>query len=35
LAADVPAFEVYYDMASQWPAESLARREVASLGGKA
>jgi hypothetical protein len=35
LAADVPAFEVFYDMASQWPAESLARREAASLGGKA
>ena len=24
-----PCFEVYYDMATQWPAESLARREAA------
>lgn len=25
LPADVPAFETYYDMAQQWPADSLAR----------
>lgn len=28
LPSDVPAFEVYYDMAAQWPAESLARRRT-------
>ncbi|HKX09963.1 MAG TPA: GFA family protein [Stellaceae bacterium] len=28
LPADVPAFEVYYDMAKLWPAESLARRQA-------
>ncbi len=28
LPADTPAFEVYYDMAKQWPAESLERRRV-------
>jgi hypothetical protein len=28
LPDDVPAFEVFYDMATQWPAESLARREA-------
>jgi hypothetical protein len=32
LPADVPAFDIYYDMAQLWPAESLARRE-ALLGG--
>jgi hypothetical protein len=32
LPADVPAFDIYYDMAKLWPAESLARRE-ALLGG--
>ncbi|HEY1881063.1 MAG TPA: GFA family protein, partial [Caulobacteraceae bacterium] len=26
LPADVPAFEIYYDMEKLWPAESLARR---------
>jgi hypothetical protein len=26
LPADQPAFEVFYDMKTQWPAESLARR---------
>ena len=28
LPADVPAFEVYYDMPKLWPAESLARRRA-------
>jgi hypothetical protein len=28
LPAEVPAFEVYYDMQALWPAESLARREA-------
>jgi hypothetical protein len=28
LPADQPAFEVFYDMATQWPPESLARREA-------
>ena len=28
LPADVPAFEVYYDMQALWSAEALARREV-------
>ena len=28
LPADVPAFEVYYDMKTLWPAESLARRQA-------
>jgi hypothetical protein len=28
LPKDVPAFEVYYDMKTLWPAESLARREA-------
>jgi hypothetical protein len=32
LPPEVPAFEVYYDMAKLWPPESLARRE-AILGG--
>jgi hypothetical protein len=27
---DQPAFDIFYDMAVQWPAESLARREAAS-----
>jgi hypothetical protein len=31
LPADTPAFDVYYDMASLWPPESLARR-AALLG---
>jgi len=30
LPPEQPAFEVYYDMAALWPAESLARREAAS-----
>jgi hypothetical protein len=30
LPDDQPAFDVFYDMAAQWPAESLARREAAS-----
>ena len=28
LPAGMPVFEAYYDMATLWPAESLARREV-------
>jgi hypothetical protein len=32
LPPEVPAFDIYYDMAKLWPAESLARRE-ALLGG--
>lgn len=28
LPADVPAFEVYYEMKALWPAESLARRHA-------
>lgn len=32
LPPETPAFEVYYDMAQLWPAESLARRRVL-LGG--
>ncbi len=32
LPAEVPAVDVYYDMQSLWPAESLARRRAA-LGG--
>ena len=31
LPTEIPAFEVYYDMNSLWPAESLARR-AAALG---
>ena len=30
LPDDVPAFEIYYDLDSVWPAESLARRRAAS-----
>ena len=33
LPSDVPAFEVYYDMKTLWPKESLERRE-AILGGR-
>jgi len=32
LPEDVPAFDVYYDLQTQWPAESLERRR-AILGG--
>lgn len=28
LPPDVPAFDIYYDMAKLWPAESLARRQA-------
>jgi hypothetical protein len=28
LPADVPAFDVYYDMATLWPAASLERRKA-------
>lgn len=31
LPADVPAFEVYYDMKALWPAESLERRKALSV----
>jgi len=34
LPQGVPAFEIYYDMQSLWPAESLARREVILGKGK-
>ena len=27
-----PAFDLYYDMAVQWPAESLERRNAAQMG---
>jgi hypothetical protein len=30
----VPAFDVFYDMKTEWPAESLARREAASAAAK-
>ena len=33
LPKGVPAFEVYYDMAKLWPAESLARRYAVSARG--
>lgn len=33
LSKDIPAFEIYYDMKTLWPAESLARRR-AILGDK-
>jgi hypothetical protein len=33
LPPEVPAFEIYYDMATLWPAESLARRRAALGGG--
>ena len=29
LPPDVPAFEIFYDMAALWPAESVARRKAA------
>lgn len=29
LPADQPAFDIFYDMATQWPADSLARRRAA------
>ncbi|HEY1614730.1 MAG TPA: GFA family protein [Rhizomicrobium sp.] len=32
LPADVPAYEIYYDMQSLWPAASLARRRAALEG---
>lgn len=35
LPADARVFDVYYDMASEWPAEALARRQAASDAGKA
>jgi hypothetical protein len=33
LSKDIPAFEIYYDMKTLWPAESLARRRTI-LGDK-
>ncbi|MDX2276220.1 MAG: GFA family protein [Hyphomonadaceae bacterium] len=35
LPADQRAFDVFYDMKAEWPAESLARREAASASTKA
>lgn len=32
LPDDQPAFEIFYDLPTQWPAESLARREAAAKG---
>ena len=32
LPPEIPAFEIYYDMASLWPAESQARRAAALAG---
>jgi len=34
LPADQPAFEVFYDMKTQWPEEALARRAAASAAAK-
>jgi hypothetical protein len=34
LPADQPAFEIFYDMAALWPAESLARRRAAEAAAK-
>ena len=34
LPADVPAFEVFYDMKELWPPESLARRDAAAKGAR-
>jgi hypothetical protein len=28
------AFEIFYDMKAEWPAESMARRDAASAGGQ-
>jgi hypothetical protein len=33
LPADIPAFEVYYEMETLWPPESRARRAAALAGG--
>jgi hypothetical protein len=33
LEGGAPAFEIFYDMQTQWPAESLARRDAAMAGG--
>ena len=33
LEGDIPAFEIFYDLAQQWPADSLARREAVMAGG--
>lgn len=35
LPEDQRAFEVFYDMKTEWPAESLARRDAASAAAKA
>ena len=34
LPPDARAFEVFYDMAQEWPAEAQARRKAASAGAK-
>jgi hypothetical protein len=34
LPEGAPAFDVFYDMASQWPPESLARRNAASAAAR-
>jgi hypothetical protein len=34
LPQGVPAFEIYYDMETLWPPESLARREAVLGKGK-
>ncbi len=34
LPADVPAFEEFYDMKTQWPAEALERRQAASAAAR-
>ena len=34
LADDVPAFDIYYDMKTLWPADSLKRREAILGSGK-
>jgi hypothetical protein len=33
LGDEIPAFEIFYDMATQWPAESLERRKAISGKG--
>ncbi|HWC62347.1 MAG TPA: GFA family protein [Rhizomicrobium sp.] len=34
LPDNIPAFPIFYDMKTQWPAESLARRDAARAKGK-
>jgi hypothetical protein len=33
LPADQPAFEIFYEMETQWPPDSLARRAAATAKG--